>query len=99
MARILGLDIGTTAVRGTLIRTALRKLEILQYVEVPLIPTTHAADRADQVREGVRSLLATMKPAPEVIVAALEGEEASVRTVELPAAAAKRIGEVLPFEM
>ena len=36
MARILGLDVGTTAVRGVVLRTALRKVEVERYVEAPL---------------------------------------------------------------
>jgi general secretion pathway protein L len=99
MARILGLDIGTTAIRGTVIRSALRRVEVLQYVEMPVIPTTNPEDRLRQVQDSIRSVISAIRPPPDGIIAALDGEDASVRPIELPAAAAKRIGEVLPFEL
>lgn len=99
MARYLGLDIGSTAVRGTVVRSALRKIELLQYVEVPLIPTSSPDDRAAQLREAIAGVLAAVRPPPDGVIVALDGESASVRPIELPAAAQKRIAEVLPFEL
>lgn len=104
MARILGLDVGTTAVRGTVLRTALRKVEIERYVEAPLASAQQGepegpAGRADALATAIREVLAAVGRAPDGIVVAIPGEDASVRPVELPAAAQKRIAEVLPFEL
>ncbi len=52
MARILGLDIGKNAVRGTLLRTAFRKLEVERYLQVPLAEPPSGA--AGQVELGAR---------------------------------------------
>jgi type II secretion system protein L len=104
MARILGLDVGTTAVRGAVLRTALRKVELERYVEAPLAPAEPGAPegpagRADALASAIRQVLAAVGKAPDGIVVAIAGEDASVRPVELPAAAQKRIAEVLPFEL
>ena len=104
MARILGLDIGTTAVRGTLLRTALRKVELERYVEAQLAPPEDGvaigpAARADALAAAIREVLAAVGRAPDSIIVAIAGEDASVRPVELPAAAQKRIADVLPFEL
>jgi type II secretion system protein L len=100
MPRILGLDIGTHAVRGTLVRTAVRRSELLQYLEVPIEEAHDPQGRADALRDSVRSLLDQLgQRSPDGVVAELDGHEASLRIVDLPAGAAKRVGEVLPFEL
>lgn len=99
MARILGLDIGNNTVRGALVRTAMRRAEVLQYVEVPLSLPSDPQGRAEALSSAIRSVAASFRPAPEGVVTAVDGSEASLRVVDLPAGAAKRIGEVLPFEL
>lgn len=104
MARILGLDVGTTAVRGAVLRTALRKVELERYVEAPLASEAGAAaegpaGRADALAQAIRQVLAAVGRAPDGVVVAIAGEDASVRPVELPLGARKRIAEVLPFEL
>lgn len=99
MARILGLDIGRTALRAVVVRTSMRNVELERFLEVPLAPATDPQGRAEALAVGLAELVATLvRPADEVIVA-LDGREGSLRVVELPAGAAKRIGEVLPFEL
>ncbi len=104
MARILGLDVGTTAVRGAVLRTALRKVELERYVEAPLRAPQDGgvegpAGRADALASAIREVLAAVGRAPDGIVVAIPGEDASVRPIELPLAAQKRLAEVLPFEL
>lgn len=99
MARILGLDIGRSALRAVLVRTSMRHVEMDRFIEVPLAPATDPQGRAEALAAGLAELVAIVaRPADEVIVA-LDGREGSLRIVELPAGAAKRIGEVLPFEL
>jgi len=106
MARILGIDQGPHAVRGTLLRTVLRRGEVLRYVEVPLVVPDDVAPDADPEerdraarRAALADLVAQLDPPPDQIVAAVDGRSASLRSVEIPAAAQKRANEVLPFEL
>lgn len=98
MPRILGLDIGPTVVRGTLCQTGLRRTEVLCYAEAPREQGAEAQDGS--LREAVRGVMDQLPGSPDGVVAELDGREgAALRTLELPAGAAKRIGEVLPFEL
>lgn len=47
----------------------------------------------------VRALIESISPPPDQVVVAMDGREASIRSVNLPLGAAKRIAEVLPFEL
>lgn len=99
MARILGLDIGRSALRAVLVRASMRTVEIERFLEVPIAATTDPQGRAAALSEALSELIASFpRPADEVVVA-LDGREGSLRVVELPAGAAKRIAEVLPFEL
>jgi general secretion pathway protein L len=99
MARFLGIDIGDGALRGVMVRSTLRKLELERYVEIPLTESPDAPGRLPELSEAGRNLLRALGATPDAIVAGLPGEETSLRAIELPAAARKRIGEVLPFEL
>jgi general secretion pathway protein L len=99
MARTLGLDVGATAVRGVVVRTALRRTEVERYVEATVAPAESPAARAEARATAIREVVAACGRAPDAVVASLEGSDASVRPVDLPAAARKRIAEVLPFEL
>jgi general secretion pathway protein L len=99
MARFLGIDIGDGALRGVLVRSALRKLELERYVEIPLVQPEGSPGRLPELNEAGRNLLRALGATPDAIVACLAGEETSLRVIELPAAARKRIAEVLPFEL
>lgn len=99
MAQILGLDITDTAVRGMLLRTALRKIEPQRYVQAPLTLLPGQAGRAAELRDAVQSILAQLDRHPDTVICALHGHRASVRTLEIPTAAAKRAHEVIPFEL
>lgn len=112
MANYLGIEIGSDAVRGALIKTQLRKVQVARYLEVPIVPDGHEAaldmppaegspapGTPSPVERAVRELLRLLGAPAPMIVAALPGEDASIRRIELPAAAAKKIDELLPFEM
>jgi general secretion pathway protein L len=123
MATILGLDIDPQAVRGVVLRTALRKSEVVRYVSVPIEPegaappepapeaTEGAAAEAEgaaepappseeeRVRRALRSLLAQIGQPPDKVITELSGDEVSIRKVALPAKAAKKLDELLPFEL
>lgn len=77
--------------------------------EAPVLPsgadeTTDSPNPEEVVdlrREAIAELLAMIRPPPDQIFVGLDGKEASVRPLELPAGAAKkgRLAEVLPFEL
>jgi general secretion pathway protein L len=99
MARFLGIDVGTTALRGALVRSALRKLEVERYVEIPLTERPGSPGHLAELGEAGRNLLRALPAQPDVVIAAVPGEEVSLRMLELPASARKRIAEILPFEL
>lgn len=99
MARILGIDISNSAARGTLLRTGFKRVELEGYFEVPIAAATEEEGQVEAQREAVATLLAAIGRPPDRIVASLDGRHASLRVVSLPAGAAKRAAEVLPFEL
>ena len=99
MARILGLDIQPFAVRAALVRTQLRKTELVRYLEVPITPHADPQGRADARRAAIQDVLAQVRPPPDGIMADLGGEEVSLRSLSIPGGAAKKVTEVLPFEL
>jgi len=98
MARILGLDIDRDSLRGVLIKTAFKRTEIEGFVQVPL-SAQEGPERLPELHAGLANLLRSIGKPPDIVHTALDGEQASLRVVELPLAASKRAAEVLPFEL
>ncbi len=135
MANLLGIDIGPTSVRGVLVKTQLRRVQLAQYLEVPIpadvqpepvlgfpqlppdapTPPSDGAAPADGAapEASVAEPVAVASPLSRAIaelmrlagggsidvLAALPGDAVSLRRVELPRAAEKKLDELLPFEM
>lgn len=99
MARTLGIDIDDHAVRGAVLRTAFRRTEVERYLQIPLAALPATPARLPEVHEALQSLLRAMGKPPDTTVTALDGTQASLRVVELPSAASKRVADVLPFEL
>ena len=99
MARILGLQIDRDALRGVLLKTAFRRTELDRFVEIPLAPAADAAGRMTELHTALSSLLRSLEQPPDIVHTALDGQQASLRVIELPMAATKRAAEVLPFEL
>lgn len=99
MARILGIDIDRTFVRGALVKTAFRRVEVERYVKVPLTQSAESLGHTADLHDAFASLVRALGRPPDTVVSAIDGELASLRIVELPMAAAKRAAEVLPFEL
>ena len=53
----------------------------------------------EPLRSAIADLFAQLDRPPDQVIVALDGREASLRVVELPAGAAKKVAEVLPFEL
>lgn len=107
MAQLLGIDLSPHVVRGALVRTQLRRVAVVRYLEVPIEPApepeltadgTPAAPPPSPVARAVAELVKLAGPGVETI-AAMPTEDVSFRVLEFPAAAAKRLDELLPFEI
>ena len=59
---------------------------------------TDASTAGPRIR-AMRHILASLDRPPDRVVICLPGEDASLRTLEIPSGAVKRVGEVLPFEL
>ena len=135
MANLLGIDIGPHSVRGVLVKTQLRRVQLAQYIEVPIpaelpaelppdpnaFPTQLTGDGAmpqpaapagdgdvvapvelvvqSPLGRAMAELLRIAGGGSIEILAALPGDSVSLRRVELPKAAEKKLEELLPFEM
>jgi general secretion pathway protein L len=99
MAQILGLDIDNDALYGVLLKVAFRKAELQRYVRVPLAAAPDSPARTPELKDAMQGMLRTLGVSPDVVITALHGEDVSLKVLSLPLAAAKRIGEVLPFEL
>lgn len=99
MARILGLDIDHDALRGAVVRTAFRRVEVERYVQIPLTEAIGSPARAPELAEAYQNLLRAIEGPPDSVVTAMAGLDLSLRSVSLPEAAAKRVAEILPFEL
>ncbi len=77
-------------------RTSLRGFEIERYAETALSSPNDSDATVDQLRAAVRKVISESPRSPDRIIAALDGQSASLRLVELPAGIEKRVGEVLP---
>lgn len=96
MSTYLGIDIGTTAVKVAMVRTAYRKitLEGLANVEI-----AQAGGVTEAITMATRSLIPEGHGLGDAVAIALPGSRATVKVVGLPASAMKQINEVLPFEL
>jgi general secretion pathway protein L len=96
MSTYLGIDIGTTAVKVAVVRTAYRKIQLggLASVEV-----AQAGGVIEALSQAVRAVMGDRGGLGDGIAISLEGQRGTVKVIGLPASALKQIGEVLPFEL
>lgn len=99
MSLVLGLEITPRAVRGAFLKTAFRGSEMERYVEAPLPYSADAESTDDLVQAAVAQVVGSGSRPPDRIIAALPGESASLRLIDLPAGVEKKIAEVLPGEL
>lgn len=99
MSLVLGLEITPRVVRGAFLKTALRGSELECYAEAPIARPSESQSEADVLREAISKVMAQASRPPDRIIAALDGEAASLRLIDLPAGVEKKIAEVLPGEL
>jgi general secretion pathway protein L len=101
MATWLGIDIGATAVKVVVVRTAYRK------VQVAALGICEVSAAGGSVSDAIRGAMAAAfnlsaadkLPVVDGAAVALEGAKVAVRQLSLPQSAQKQISEVLPFEL
>jgi general secretion pathway protein L len=96
MARILGLDLGSYAVKGLVVETTAKGPVARAWAEVKRAPE---GDRNDTLREAVKTLLADPQLQADQVVVALPGPGFATHTLSLPFSDPKRIEAALPFEI
>jgi general secretion pathway protein L len=94
MSTWLGIDIGTTAVKVAVIRTAYRKVQLAALASVEV---AQAGGVAEALAQAARLVMG--EGVGDAIAISLEGQRGTVKVIGLPASAQKQIGEVLPFEL
>ncbi|MBN1653203.1 MAG: pilus assembly protein PilM [Deltaproteobacteria bacterium] len=99
MSRTLGLDIGEQALRAALVHSAFRTLEVERYIEIPLVQARGDIARDVDLSDAVQGLLSLFSQTPDTVITALAGDQVSIKTVQIPTAAAKHITQVLPLEL
>ncbi|EPX58575.1 putative general secretion pathway protein L [Cystobacter fuscus DSM 2262] len=98
MARILGLDLGSHAVKGLLLDTSTRGAAAVKaFVEVR---RAAEGDRQETLRQALRALLEHQELSnPDQVVVALPGPTLATHQLSLPFTDPKRIEATIPFEV
>ncbi|GHG74782.1 type II secretion system protein GspL [Comamonas sp. JC664] len=97
MARILGLDLGSHAVKGVVLEAKTKTHTTHGFAEVR---RAQEGERADTLRSAVQELLGQLpQGAVDQIVVALPGPALTTHSLSLPFSDAKRIEATLPFEI
>ncbi len=96
MATLVGIDIGTTAVKVAVLRTAYRKVQLaaLGSCDVAL-----AGSPTEAIRGAMAAAMGDKFSAGDGVATSVEGGRAALRHLTLPMSAQKQIAEVLPFEL
>lgn len=96
MSTFLGIDIGTTAVKVAVIRTAYRKVQLAGLASVEV---AQAGSVIDAISQATRAVMGERGGTGDAIAIGLEGSRGTVKVVGLPQSASKSISDVLPFEL
>lgn len=90
---ILGLDVGSYAVKAVELRQTLRELEVVQLREVPL------GGSGGTLVERLQELVRTHRLPTQHVVCALAGDRVSNRTIEFPFRDKRKVAQAIPFEV
>lgn len=94
MSTYLGIDVGATAVKTAVVRTAYRRTQLAAVASVEI---AQAGGVIEAIAMAKRAVLGDMHG--DGVAVAIEGSRSTVKTLGLPGSAIKSIGEVLPFEL
>lgn len=96
--RILGLDVGTSSVKGAVVRSAVRNFEVVDFVNIPILREAGEEDDLAGRRRAVEALLQAVGQVDQVITC-LPGEVAATRVIDLPFSEAGKIEQTLGFQL
>jgi general secretion pathway protein L len=96
MATLVGIDIGSTAVKVAVLRTAYRKVQLVALGSCEL---ALAGGTPEAIRGAMAAAMGDKVSAGDGVATAIEGSRGAFRHLTLPQSAQKQIGEVLPFEL
>ncbi len=96
MSTFLGIDIGNTAVKVAVIRTAYRKVQLAGLASVEV---AQAGGVVEAISAATRMVMGVQGGVGDAIAVAIDGSRTTVKVVGLPLTAQKTIGDVLPFEL
>jgi Tfp pilus assembly PilM family ATPase len=100
MALLCGVDVGDRSIRAIVIRTGMKKGFLVERsVEQALVQGPSGVTPREEVVAALQTVMTRLPPGIDSVQAALPGDQVVTRVVELPDAAARRIDQVLPFEL
>ncbi len=94
--KIIGLDVRHEAVTAVMINTGLRENQIEHVLHIPI---PDGEDREAGLNTALQSVADQMDTADAACVAAFPSDHISYRNLQVPFKGAKKIGQVLPFEL
>lgn len=96
---VIGLDLGSHQVRAVVLRMTLRKTEVVRVESEPVALDENGRSTWIQILEAAGRLKQRLQITHETVHCALPGELVSIRRLELPSSASKRLEQVLKFEL
>lgn len=96
MSTFLGIDIGNTAVKVAVIRTAYRKVQL---AGVASVEVAQAGGVVEAISAATRMIIGEGKTTGDAVAVSMEGSRTTVKIVGLPQTAQKTVGDVLRFEL
>jgi Tfp pilus assembly PilM family ATPase len=92
MAGYIGIDIGRTHIRAASIGVGYKRLSLGRLEEVAL-------DSVESLERAVQIVAAPLLEHADALAVAINGDHCFTHRIAIPATAAKRLEEVLPFEI
>jgi general secretion pathway protein L len=92
MARLVGIDVRQSHVRVVLLQTQYRGIKLLGHRQAPL-------NSPQELEETLRLVGLPLVQQGEHLATCVSGDQLFIRDIELPAAAAKQLNDVVPFEI
>jgi general secretion pathway protein L len=97
--QVMGLDLGSHAVKAVVVRFGLRGRELVRHGAEPVVLDDQRRGSPSEILAAAGRLWLRLGQGVDVIHCALPGEDVTVKTVDLPAGAARRIEQVLRYEL
>lgn len=95
---ILGIDLGSFAVKLVLIERRARTFRLIEFIEQPLNQSSRLSHE-EQVALALEQLFAQRKLAADVVCVSLSGHLLSSRLIDIPLTQAKKIAQAIEFEL